>query len=109
MEDPTKTTNDHNQEWTIQAEHVKEIEKLYNAKLKAAAALRKAGKTPFTFFTKKETSIAKKKRKDTDDNSIKSELKKEVKLEKPVKTTKDKRNTSTLVRSIAKDDNSSSP
>ncbi|XP_065364642.1 NAD-dependent protein deacetylase Sirt6 [Calliphora vicina] len=82
LEDPTKTPNDHNQEWTIQPQHVKEVEKQYNAKLKAAAAQRKAGKTPFTFFTKKEPTIIKKKRKTEDGSEIKSELKTEIKLER---------------------------
>lgn len=81
LEDPTKTPNDHNQEWTIQPQHVKEVEKQYNAKLKAAAAQRKAGKTPFTFFTKKEPTIPKKKLKLENDNEIKIELKKELKME----------------------------
>ncbi|XP_037824968.1 NAD-dependent protein deacetylase Sirt6 [Lucilia sericata] len=86
LEDPTKTPNDHNQEWTIQPQHVKEVEKQYNAKLKAAAAQRKAGKNPFNFFTKKEPTITKKKRKTEEESEIKIELKKEIKTEK--KTTK---------------------
>lgn len=105
LEDPTKTPNNHNQEWTIQAEHVKEVEKQYNAKVKAAAAQRKADKAPFTFFTKKETITANKKRKVTDDNNFKSELKKEFKLEKNLKSIKkNKINTTTV-----KGDNLSSP
>lgn len=79
-EDPTKTPIEHNQEWTIQSQDVKELEKLYNAKQKAASAQRKAGKTPFTPFSKKESQLCKKKRKvndvdNDDDESFKNKLK----------------------------------
>lgn len=82
IEDPTKSPNDHNQEWTLQSQHVKEIEKIYNAKLKAAAAQRKADKTPFTFFPKKEPAVANKKLKRETKIDVKIELKSEKKHKK---------------------------
>ncbi|XP_061386679.1 NAD-dependent protein deacetylase Sirt6 [Musca vetustissima] len=84
-EDPTKSPNEQNQEWTIPPQNVKEIEKLFNAKQKAASAQRKAGKSQFTFFTKKEPFIAKKKRKaegDCQDDDDDDEKGAKVKLEK---------------------------
>lgn len=89
-EDPTKTPNDHNQEWTIQPQDVKEVEKQYNAKQKAAAAQRKAGKTPFTFFTKKEPSVGAKKLRKSEDlgEKIKTELKTESGAKKSITSPK---------------------
>ncbi|XP_013115719.2 NAD-dependent protein deacetylase Sirt6 [Stomoxys calcitrans] len=65
-EDPTKPSTEGNQEWTIQPKAIKELEKQYNAKQKAASAQRKAGKSKFTFFTAKEPTISKKKIKPID-------------------------------------------
>lgn len=104
LEDPTKTPNEHNQEWTIQPQDVKDVEKQYNAKLKAAAAQRKAGKSPFTFFTKKEPTIAKKKRKVEDEKDVKTEVKKEIKAERKSKRSLAETKTSTSTAGTTDED-----
>ena len=62
-EDPTKTSNDSNSEWTLLATTVKALEKVFNAKQREASEKRKLTKNKFNFFTKKEKPLPVKKRK----------------------------------------------
>ncbi|XP_037939826.1 NAD-dependent protein deacetylase Sirt6 [Teleopsis dalmanni] len=61
-EDPTKTANSPPMDWTVPIQSVKDLEKSYNAKVKAAANLRKIGKNKFTFFDEKKNMPTKKQK-----------------------------------------------
>ncbi|KAI9589197.1 NAD-dependent protein deacetylase Sirt6 [Glossina fuscipes] len=78
LDDPTKQPTNHDPGWTIKPQQIKDIEKTYNAKLKIAAAQRKAEKNSFTFFNVKEPSPTRKKCKtELSHLTLKSEIKTE--------------------------------
>uniref|UniRef100_A0A1A9W8Q5 protein acetyllysine N-acetyltransferase n=1 Tax=Glossina brevipalpis TaxID=37001 RepID=A0A1A9W8Q5_9MUSC len=83
VNDPTTHPNDCNQEWTIKPHQVKDIEKMYNTKMKKAAVQRKASKNSPAVFTKtEEQPSSKRKCKDKLNNvALKSEIRTEIKSE----------------------------